>query len=415
MPIVMSISINGSVGARGRNQADDVRVVQRQLNGQMNPPRKLLTVDGKSGPKTESMIRDFQRSVCKFRTCDGRVDPGGKTLARLNDPASEGVWAGMSMAPANAQPKPTGGGNSGTEVPEPQLPQQSQTAFKNVYKAVHDRKALASDKKAESVVAAFLDHFVNNSLKDAKTVHAVLDLMNTALQNGKFLELARGLRILSDLNYGNPEAVCRSLADLARQQGTGKTMRALAAAGRNPSLGRVLQSAGRVAAAVGILFCLIESWNHYNKGRYGAALKEIYKGVGALAVLPLAVVDAIVTAWQGLDPGIENRRDASVFFEILRHGNILDHGGNAIDAAATIIEVCVKAVVQGKMDWPTLDALVERMRSSSGKNFVELGEFLGDWYYDRLMDAKATGEEIGDYIGREYGAHLLPIIRFFDL
>lgn len=95
MPITQQIAISASVGAGGANRPDDVRVVQEQLNAQMRPPREPLVVDGICGPKTRAMIRDFQRMVCGFNTPDGRVDPGHRTIAALNDPNSKAIWAGV--------------------------------------------------------------------------------------------------------------------------------------------------------------------------------------------------------------------------------------------------------------------------------------------------------------------------------
>ena len=115
MPIYSSISIGASVGQNGSNVPADVATVQERLNELMNAPRKNLTVDGKSGPKTHNMIKDFQRSVLEFRSPDGRVDPIGKSILALNDPASEGKWARMSI-PTEQPVNPGGGGGQSNPV-----------------------------------------------------------------------------------------------------------------------------------------------------------------------------------------------------------------------------------------------------------------------------------------------------------
>lgn len=92
--------ITGSVGRGGKNKASDVRVVQRLLNRQRHPPKRKLTVDGKSGRKTIAAIRQFQSAVLRMRSPDGRVDPGGRTIRRLNkgtdgsSPSSNGRSSG---------------------------------------------------------------------------------------------------------------------------------------------------------------------------------------------------------------------------------------------------------------------------------------------------------------------------------
>jgi peptidoglycan hydrolase-like protein with peptidoglycan-binding domain len=78
-------SISASVGANGRNIPDDVRTIQVLLNsvpkakGGATP---LLDVDGIVGPKTIAAIRAFQQAQLGW--ADGRVDPGGPTLAKLD-------------------------------------------------------------------------------------------------------------------------------------------------------------------------------------------------------------------------------------------------------------------------------------------------------------------------------------------
>lgn len=73
-------SIRYSVGFKGRNRPDDVTVVQTLLNAKGAKP--ALQVDGKVGPKTIHAIRAFQAGF--MNRPDGRVDPGGKTLAKLS-------------------------------------------------------------------------------------------------------------------------------------------------------------------------------------------------------------------------------------------------------------------------------------------------------------------------------------------
>jgi N-acetylmuramidase len=79
----MAISIRGSVGRGGRNRFEDVCIVQELLNKQSRPPLSRLAVDGIVGRKTIGAIESFQRRVLSMSRPDGRVDPGGPTLAAL--------------------------------------------------------------------------------------------------------------------------------------------------------------------------------------------------------------------------------------------------------------------------------------------------------------------------------------------
>jgi peptidoglycan hydrolase-like protein with peptidoglycan-binding domain len=79
-------AITRSVGQGGVNAPADVSEIQRLLNaapaaqGGATPP---LSVDGICGGLTQAAILRFQKSQAPA-FADGRIDPGGPTLARLN-------------------------------------------------------------------------------------------------------------------------------------------------------------------------------------------------------------------------------------------------------------------------------------------------------------------------------------------
>jgi peptidoglycan hydrolase-like protein with peptidoglycan-binding domain len=78
-------SITFSVGQGGKNDPQDVAIVQKLLNyvGQCQGiPEEPLRVDGIVGPKTQRAIVEFQENYCNV--VDGRVDPGKQTIIMLN-------------------------------------------------------------------------------------------------------------------------------------------------------------------------------------------------------------------------------------------------------------------------------------------------------------------------------------------
>ena len=92
-----NISISQAVG-RGplaRNQADDVRTIQKALNQVTvkrvaGGPIPFLAVDGICGPKTNAAIGRFQQVQLKI--FDGLIEPNKKTIVKLNelvDPVSD--------------------------------------------------------------------------------------------------------------------------------------------------------------------------------------------------------------------------------------------------------------------------------------------------------------------------------------
>lgn len=86
--IILARTILGSVGINGNNYANDVKTVQELLNqvpyisGGPTPP---LKVDSICGPKTKDAIQKFQLRHFGWGGADGRVDPNGPTLAKLNE------------------------------------------------------------------------------------------------------------------------------------------------------------------------------------------------------------------------------------------------------------------------------------------------------------------------------------------
>jgi hypothetical protein len=78
-------SIRGSVGAAAVNHVTDVKTIQAALNdvpASEGGPLPTLKVDGSCGQKTLAAIRKFQSGFMRWP--DARIDPNGKTLARLN-------------------------------------------------------------------------------------------------------------------------------------------------------------------------------------------------------------------------------------------------------------------------------------------------------------------------------------------
>lgn len=87
------VFINMSVGAGSKsvNLKSDVEIVQLLLNkhvGRLVPNRSPLQVTGIANAQTIQAIKDFQKQCAGFNFPDGRVDPAGKTLSYLNQPAT---------------------------------------------------------------------------------------------------------------------------------------------------------------------------------------------------------------------------------------------------------------------------------------------------------------------------------------
>jgi hypothetical protein len=93
------IKIRKSVGKNGKNAIDDVLKIQELLNKHKSAGGyAALKLDMDCGKKTIAAITAFQSKVVGLGRPDSRVDPGGRTLAALN------------QSPGSVTPSDNGGG-----------------------------------------------------------------------------------------------------------------------------------------------------------------------------------------------------------------------------------------------------------------------------------------------------------------
>lgn len=82
-----AVTISSSVGLRSTNLAFDVTKIQNALN-RITPayggPMPPLVPDGACGPKTTEAIQKFQLKQFGWSGMDGKINPHGETLARIN-------------------------------------------------------------------------------------------------------------------------------------------------------------------------------------------------------------------------------------------------------------------------------------------------------------------------------------------
>jgi hypothetical protein len=106
----MPRTIIGSVGIKGDNLFDDTVTVQELLNGvspKQGGPAPALEVDGKCGQKTRKAIQLFQLHHFGWSGADGRVDPGHRTIAKLNELNPEPELPKPAEVPPNPEPLST--------------------------------------------------------------------------------------------------------------------------------------------------------------------------------------------------------------------------------------------------------------------------------------------------------------------
>lgn len=100
------VSINQSVGRNGVNNSADVRKVQSLLNENqyLLIPSLPLNESGTVDDLTINAIETFQRRVVLLNPPDGRVDPNGRTIARLNETARGDLTPSIPLFPLKRRP-----------------------------------------------------------------------------------------------------------------------------------------------------------------------------------------------------------------------------------------------------------------------------------------------------------------------
>ena len=137
-------TIDKSVGQGGFNHKGDVQTIQRLLNlieVSDGGPMVTLAEDGLVGPKTIGAIRGFQQF--HHTGSDGRVDPNGPTLKKMN------------------------------EVPKNRLAQQNASRLARTAQAMPDLVAMA--RKAQRTAEAAMD-FLRLGIGSSKRAHELADL-----------------------------------------------------------------------------------------------------------------------------------------------------------------------------------------------------------------------------------------------
>lgn len=89
MAVNQSLDIQGAVGAQPRavNNPSDVKIIITLLNEHAaRTGFARLPISGTVSPPMIDAIRMFQQKIVGLKYPDGRVDPGGKTLRKLNEP-----------------------------------------------------------------------------------------------------------------------------------------------------------------------------------------------------------------------------------------------------------------------------------------------------------------------------------------
>ena len=364
------ISIRGSVGYKGQNISADVMAVQKRLNELMKAPRVALAVDGRSGPKTEGMILDFQKNAMNNPRGDAKVDPGGATLKALNDQSIANKWSGAAPAPLPSPGAPPVGGG------------QYPTAATQQEKIIIDKLVASAKATNDPWVIDIINKMLKNEFyNDYKNL---INALGTAQLWADFGQTLKGLRIFG----ADSREMLSMFKDAAKLNG--EDLKALIEIVRKfPEVTKAIRALKVLGAAVNVatvIVCAAEVVDHMRNDRPGAAMAEIYGTVMQFAVPWAGAVDAIQSIAYAYAPGMKNSPAATYFFRLLNAVNPIGAGKVAVDSYFTIVETALISFRKGTFDSSKLELLVGRMKQTPMNVFVGWGEALGDYMGDKFGD-----------------------------
>ena len=358
MPIYSSIGVRASVGRGGRNDTTDVSAVQKRLNELMHAPRVKLVVDGRCGPKTEAMIADFQKGVLGTAHPDAKVDPNGATIRALNDGASEGKWARMSMAPVT--------GGLGPFPGMPQNPAQGGSRGQQLLQeaALAQNTGISFDEIRRNLIDTGFPPFKSfiGTISKAEEARAVIAVWKHIRTFG--FSQVEAARIYTELAKLDPK-ITKDFFEAAAKPGS-------KLAG---NLGKMAKMADKVAMVI----VLIEVTDKMAQGDYLYGTAEMYKQFMGKAIPWAGAVEALQSIVEGVLPASAKNSDV---FKVMRACDPVGIGAVGVDAVGTLAIGLVEMVVTGQMDSQRLNRLVDRMKSGPTKFFAEMGENLGSSLYE---------------------------------
>lgn len=354
------MSISGSVGLNGLNRNQDVRLIQQLLN---KAGVNAGQVDGMAGPKTKDAILRFQRSF--LSSPDGRVDPNGQTIRRLN------ALPGGNVAPPVPAPKPGGGQG-------PKYRTQIEAAAK-------------AEGVPPTVLTEFLAYWEQSQFPVLKPFLSSLDTAENGIKVAQFFFFLRKF----GFSLADTSRVLVLVAGLRAPEAIGFINGVLRNGARVSS---ALKAAGGVRTALGLFVAAIETYNFMAKGEYSQATATVYKSLIGLAVPWAAGLDAI----QSLFPEVDAK--SSTAFKVLRACDPIGLGGIGVDSLVTMVQSIIDFAMGRDFNEQRLAQLVKRMKSGPTALFAELGENAGDALYEISQMDSQDWALVGRYTWDELGA-----------
>lgn len=355
--------ISASVGASGRNLSGDVRLIQRLL---IRAGINSGPVDGICGTKTKGGITEYQRRF--LPRPDGRVDPGGQTLWRLDAELAKQISPGA--------PTPIAGG----ALP-PSLAR---------HRAQIERAALQVGAPA-SQVNEFLAFWEQSQFPTLKNILNAIGTADEAFKVAAFFFFLR--------KFGF------SLVDVAKVMVVVAALKAphafalMAFVVQNGARVRgALSKAGGLTTALAIFITVIELYNLVADGEYAQATAALYKSAMGVAVPWTAVIDLVQAMLPRQDVKSTN------WLKVLKACDPVGLGGAAADTFGFAVYALVDKLRGRQFNESRLAQLSDRMKKGPTALFAAWGENMGDYIYDILQMNADDWKLVGQYTKDEFNA-----------
>jgi hypothetical protein len=302
----------------------------------------------------------------------------------------------MSMMPQDYAPPPgagPAGDDDGTGIPpaaQKNYTPQELTLLDRLYEQIRKNHAL---KPAKDV----LDDIVLNDAQILKAFLAAQGIMQWSFEVLQAFVIAR--------RHGfSPKEVVLLIRKiyLARYATKGAhaasddIIQFLRLFSKSPKLVQGLKALGKVAYVVTIVVTFLEAGNHFRKGDIGPGMAEVYGGIMSVALPWAGAMNALQGLLYAYYPGAQSPQ-VDAMFRIMLALDPIGAGKTAVDSGYTVAKVLIVSTATGKIPMGEIDRLVTRMKASPMRVWTDIGEDIGDWF------------------GTQFGAGMLPIIRYLDL
>lgn len=147
-----------------------------------------------------------------------------------------------------------------------------------------------------------------------------------------------------------------------------------------------LKSLGNIALVVQVLVTEVVVIAHFRAGRFGPGFSEFYATAMGAACPVGGFLNAMQEMLYAANPAAANDPRFAAAFRYLLAIVPIGAGKMAIDTVVTFTDLTVRGLFGGQIKGTEVDDLINLMRASPMRFWVEIGETTGNWMGDKFGD-----------------------------